>query len=59
MEKRVYSVADIQAILGLSQSKAYAFVNSCYKNQDKFRILKVGSEFKIPIESFEKWLNGD
>ena len=59
MEKRVYSVADIQAILGMSQSKAYIFIKECYKKQDKFRVIKIGTEYKIPIESFEKWMNGD
>lgn len=59
MEKCVYTVADVQEILGLGQSKAYKFVNECYKTQTEFRVIKVGNEYKIPVKSFEKWMNGD
>lgn len=59
MEQKVYSVADIREILGLSENKAYAFISECYKNQAPFRVLKIGREYKIPIVSFDQWLNGN
>lgn len=57
--KKVYTVNDIKEILGLSDNKAYLFISDCYKTQEKFRVLKIGREYKIPIESFNKWLYGE
>lgn len=54
MEKCVYTVADIQEILGLGQSKAYKFVSECYKTQTEFRVIKVGNGVTQAIASFVK-----
>ena len=57
--KKVYSVSEVKMILDLSENKAYAFINECYKVQAPFRVIKIGREYKIPIASFTKWLEGE
>lgn len=58
-EKKIYSVSDIQRILKLSRNAAYKFVQECYQNQKPFRVIKIGREYKIPVKSFDNWLNGN
>ena len=53
-EKIVYDVKEIQAMLGISKDTAYELINS-----GSFRVLRVGKNFKIPKESFNRWLEGD
>lgn len=57
--KKVYSVNDVKEILGLSENKAYTFISECYKKQEPFRVIKIGREYKIPIVSFIRWLDGE
>ncbi len=57
--KKVYSVNDVKEILGLSENKAYAFIKECYEKQEPFRVIRIGREYKIPIISFTKWLEGE
>ncbi len=49
----VLSVKDIQEILSIGTSKAYALAKS-----DAFRTVRVGPLIKIPKQSFLNWLNG-
>lgn len=49
----VLSVKDIQDILGIGTSKAYALAKS-----DAFHTVRVGPLIKIPKQSFLNWLNG-
>ena len=58
-DKKIYTVADIQKILNLSQNTAYSFIRNCYENKINFRVLKIGRDYRIPITSFEKWLYGE
>lgn len=56
-EKKVYDVKDIQKILGLGKTTAYIFIKEVFENQGPFRVLKIGNTYKIPKESFDKWLD--
>lgn len=49
----VLSVKDIQTILGIGTSKAYALAKS-----DAFHTVSIGPLIKISKQSFLQWLNG-
>lgn len=53
IEKVVYSVKDIQNLLGIGKNQAYDLVKS-----GQFPIRKVGASILIPKAGFDKWLNG-
>lgn len=59
MEKKVYKVEDVQNLLGLGRSKAYEFIENAYYDRKPFRVLKIGRSYRIPCNSFDRWLNGD
>ena len=59
ISKKVYDAEDIQKLLGLGRTKAYEFLDEVYKNQNPFRVIKIGKVYKIPCLSFERWLNGE
>ena len=56
-EKKVYSVEDIQTLLGIGRSKAYAWLDEVYEKQEPFRAIKIGRLFRVPRQSFDSWLN--
>lgn len=57
-EKKVYSVADVAAILNLSKSAAYNFIKEILEKQNPpFKVLKIGASYRIQKESFDKWLD--
>ena len=55
----VYDVTDIQKILGLSRSKAYLWMEEVYQAKIPFRVVKIGKLYKIPKDSFDKWIKGN
>lgn len=56
-EKRVYEVEDIQEILNIGRTKAYAFIQEVYKKQVPFKVIKIGNIYRIPKTSFDHWLD--
>ena len=50
-EKRVYTVDEIRSILGISRTAAYDLVK-----QGCFHWIKVGGNYRISKESFDRWL---
>lgn len=56
-EKNVYNPEDIQVILGIGKNKAYEFLEDVYTNTHFFKIIKIGKLYKIPVKSFDSWLN--
>ena len=40
-EKRVYEVEDIQEILNIGRTKAYAFIQEVYVKQKPFKVIKI------------------
>ena len=50
--KRVYTVDEIQAILGISKNTAYALVKS-----GEFHSVKIGGQYRISKKSFDDWLD--
>lgn len=56
-EKRVYEVEDIQEILNIGRTKAYAFIQEVYKKQKPFKVIKIGNIYRIPKNSFDRWLD--
>lgn len=57
--KKVYSISEVQKLLGLGRTKAYKFLDEVYKNQAPFRVLKIGKLYRIPKDSFDQWLNNN
>jgi len=56
-EKKVYDVEDIQKLLGIGRSKAYAYLDEVYEKQEPFRVIKIGKLFRVPRQSFDNWLD--
>lgn len=50
--KRVYSVEDIQKILGISRTTAYALIK-----QAPFRVVHIGNAIRISKVDFDRWLD--
>ncbi len=51
-EKRVYSVAEIQDILGIGRNSAYEVIKN-----GKFRVVRIGNQIRISRKSFDEWLD--
>ena len=52
LEKRTYTVEDIQIILGISRGTAYKLLE-----KKEFRWFKIGSTYRISKNSFDNWLD--
>lgn len=57
--KTVYSVSEIQKILGISRTSIYEYVKKVYQDGTPFRVIRIGNTYRIPIKSFNKWLDGE
>lgn len=57
--KKVYDVVEIQEILGIGRSKVYEFLEKVFKEQKPFLVIKIGKLYKVPKESFDKWISGE
>lgn len=51
-EKRVYTVDEVQDILGISKTTAYQLVKS-----NVFHSVRVGGQYRISKKSFDAWLD--
>lgn len=58
LEKKVYDAEDIRQILGIGRSRVYLFLDEVYRNKKPFRVIKVGKLYRVPVQSFDDWLNG-
>ena len=56
VSKKVYSADEIQVILGIGRTKVYEFLDSVNKKQKPFRVIKIGRVYRIPKDSFDKWI---
>lgn len=52
--KRVYTIDEIQGILGVSKTTAYNLANS-----GEFHCVKAGGKYRISKKSFDLWLEGN
>ena len=53
----VYSISEIREILGVSRTKAYEYIKKVYEEKGPFRVIKVGSNYRVIKSSFDQWLN--
>ena len=58
MESNVYSISEIQDILGIGRTRAYEYVKKVYEDKAPFRVIKVGNNYRIIKSSFDNWLDG-
>ena len=56
MESKVYTVNDVMDLLGIGRSAAYEYIKKVEEQKEPFRVIKVGKSYRIPKESFDKWL---
>ena len=56
VEQQVYLAEDVQKILGIGRSKTYEYLDEVYRKQEPFRVIKIGKLFRVPKNSFDKWL---
>jgi len=54
--KVVYYPAEIMVMLGISKSNCYDFLNTAYKNNGPFKVIKINSSIRVPKEGFDLWL---
>ena len=54
IEKRTYTVAEIQDILGIGRNAAYDIVRKGY-----FSSVRIGGIIRISKRSFDAWLDGE
>ena len=59
VQVKVYKVEDIQQMLGIGRSKTYMFLEKVSTDQKPFRVIRVGNSYRIPRDSFDKWINGE
>ena len=52
MEEKYLTVKDLQQILNLSRSTAYALANS-----GELKVVRIGSVIHIPRTELDKWIN--
>ena len=57
-DKQVYSIEDIQQMLGIGRSKIYSFIEEVNKKQEPFKVIRIGRIYRIPKGPFDKWING-
>ena len=57
IKKTVYNPEDIQVILGIGKNKVYEFLEDVYLHTHFFKVIKIGKLYKVPIKSFDSWLN--
>ena len=54
MESKFYTVDDLSVLMNISRSYAYKLVK---QNSTPFKVLKIGSRYIVPKNSFETWYN--
>jgi len=52
IKKQVYKISEISKILNIKKTSSYALIKDTV-----FVSLKIGNSIRIPIESFNTWLN--
>ena len=57
--KKVLTAKDLQEILGICEKTAYSLIQQSLKRDDMFKVIKIGRTYKIPIEPFLNWLDGE
>ena len=57
-ESAVYQARYIQEKLCLSKTKTYDYLKQVYNTQSPFRVIRIGSTFRIPKKEFNEWLYG-
>lgn len=55
----VYEATDIQQMLKISKTSVYKFLADTYEKQGPFRVIKIGTLYRVPKAEFDQWLYGD
>lgn len=53
-----YRPQDIERMLSVGRTTTYRFLDEVYRYQEPFVVLRVGTQFRIPKQPFDRWFNG-
>lgn len=53
---KMYSVKEVQEMLGLPKTTIYTFIKRVFEEQYPFVVVKIGRFYMIPKISFNLWL---
>lgn len=53
------TIDEAAAILGVSRSLAYSFIEQSYRNNGPIKVLKIGKCFRVLRESFYSYILGE
>lgn len=59
MEKKLYTIQEVEKILKISRSSAYRFIKDVYLVQHPFKVLRIENQYRIVKASFDAWVNGE
>lgn len=54
----VYEATEIQRMLNVSKTSVYKFLADVYEKQSPFRVIKIGTLYRVPKQDFDVWLYG-
>lgn len=55
----VYEASDIQHKLSISKTSAYKLLKEAYEQNGPFRVIKIGTLYRVPKKEFDLWLYGE
>ena len=59
MESKVYNPNEIMEKLKISKASTYRYLQDVYNLQQPFRVIQIGSTYRVPKCSFDNWINSD
>lgn len=57
--QQVYTPSEVQELLGIGRSKTYNYLAQVCLTGKPFRVLKVGSQYRVLKKSFDDWMCGN
>lgn len=57
MTKKVFTVKDIEELLGVCKKTAYGLIRQAETTGKMFKVIKIGRLYKIPAQPFLDWLD--
>ena len=54
-ELRFYTVREVMKMMRIGKNLAYDFIQQVYIEQSPFPVIKIGSTYRIPKESFDQY----
>ena len=55
--KRVLTVRDVAELLNICEKTAYGLVRQALTKGNMFKVIKIGNQYRIPLNPFLNWLD--